>query len=299
MLNLHTCRDLALRTGIAEEELRYVAANITRYYGSRDEVVNGKHRRLYTAHPRLAHVLKAINRILQSVPLPPNMYGSRKGCRTRDAARPHVGRPAVGKIDIKSYFPRVAPPRVHTVFRHLGCTADMAGLLTRLCTADNHLPQGYSTSSSIANLVLVPTMQRMNGLAAATGLHLSNYLDDIVVSGDARVTPLHQTGLRILASSRLAANANKSRVFPQSARQVVVGHTVNSRLSVPRPYREDLAALLDRCRRLGPASQCGTMSLESFRKSVESKIAYVRSVRPSLARPLQRLFEQIIWPFPD
>jgi len=298
MLNLHTCRDVAIRTGISEVELRHVASQMPRYYGWRDEMVNGKSRRLYTAHPRLACILKAINRMLQTVPLPRSMCGSRRGYSTRSAAGLHVARPFVGKIDIKSFFPLVAPSVVHEVFMRLGCTDDVAGLLTRLCTADNQLPQGFSTSSSLANLVLSPTIQRMDGLADATGVSLSNYLDDIVISGDERVRPLHETSLRILASSRLAANARKSRVIPQSDCQVVLGHSVNTHLSVPRTYRQELAALLHRCRTLGPESQRGRMDLRTFQRSLEGKIAYVRQTRPNQARPLQRLYRQITWPPP-
>lgn len=296
MLNLSTDRDLALRLGIAASELQHVAAHHGEYHSSYRNTINRKRRHLYVVAPRLANILKRIDALLQTVPLPDGMHGSRKGHRPSDAARPHVGHELLGKIDISNFFPHITPDRVRAVFTSLGCTDHVAGLLTRLTTADNHLPQGFNSSSSIANLVIAPAMSRMNGLARHMDLDVTNYLDDIALSGDQRVKYAHRVGLRIIDSSRLVVNRRKSQTVPRSESQRVVGFTVNQRLSVPRDYRRNLLLTLHKCRAYGPLSQCPDGDLGQLRRSLAGRIQHVRARHPRQGRELQKVFEQIAWP---
>src|SRR6202035_43946 len=95
------------------------------------------------------------SRLLASLQLPFYLCGGVKGRTTVDNVTMHLGAPVVLTVDVKDFFPSIHNHMVYKVWTNLlGCSAEIASLLTRLTTRMHYLPQGSSTSTMLANLVI-------------------------------------------------------------------------------------------------------------------------------------------------
>ncbi|MEW6003287.1 MAG: hypothetical protein AB1638_11680 [Nitrospirota bacterium] len=150
-LNIQSLKQLALQIGIPKEEIIDIASNIKKHYQTEEktqEKPDGriKKRTIYHRSPRLEKILKTINNyLLKKIKLSEVVHGSRKKHSTLTNAKMHAGQRYVLGFDIENFFPSIRPYSVFNMFRRLKCTPVVSKCLTRLCTADNHVPQGYNT----------------------------------------------------------------------------------------------------------------------------------------------------------
>lgn len=101
-----------------------------------------------------------------------------------DGKRLHVGNRVVRCLDIKTFFPNTPSRRVYWFYRSiLGCSSDLAGLLTKLSTYQGHLPTGSPLSPILAFFTYHDVWGRIAELCAAKGHTLTVYVDDITISG--------------------------------------------------------------------------------------------------------------------
>lgn len=193
----------------------------------------------------LADVQKAIyRRIVCELPLPDWILGGVIGKGIRDNGKLHVRRAEVVTLDVREFFPSIRPGQVCAAIRHhTRASPSIAELLTRLCTYEDRLPQGASTSTAIGNLVLYNVLRGEQERLAREGLVLSTWVDDVVLSGrGARramgdvIGALHGAGFRVAR--------DKVRVMPAHVPQVVTGTLVNSCVSNGPERRGKLRALV-------------------------------------------------------
>ncbi len=98
----------------------------------------------------------------------------------------------------------------------------------------------------------------------------------------------------IVGAEGFALNANKTRIMPQSRRQVVTGIVVNRHINVARGGFDTLKAILHNCARHGPQSQ-NREAVADFRSHLEGRVAWVEQVNPPRGAKLRRAFERIEW----
>jgi hypothetical protein len=108
-------------------------------------------------------------------------------------------------LDVKKYFPNTPSKRVywffHTVMR---CESDIAALLTKLATYQEHLPTGSPLSPILAHYAYFDVWQTVAAIAKANGFTLTVYIDDVTISGPKVSTravwdikqAIHRAGLR-------------------------------------------------------------------------------------------------------
>ena len=203
-LNIQSMKHLALQLGISQEEIIAVTKNIETHFRVtelRQIKPDGKIkvRQIYLPSPRLKTILKAINiYLLRKIRLSEVVHGSRKGRSPMTNAAVHVGKKNLLGLDIENFFPSIKPYQVFNMFRRLNCSPTVAKHLTRLCTSDNHVPQGYATSPAIANLVFMPATERIYGLAKRQGIKLGTFVDDISISGNRCLNPFLKTIEKII-----------------------------------------------------------------------------------------------------
>ncbi|MCG3142529.1 MAG: hypothetical protein HDKAJFGB_03998 [Anaerolineae bacterium] len=240
---------LARRLGWTPPELERVAEACPRLYRYwAKEKPNGRIRKIYEPKGELKLLQGLINRrLLQSVVLPDSLHGSRKGRSIVTNMAPHVGQEVVMTLDIKNYFPSISHCRVYELFMRLGCSPDVARLLTRLTTHKGHVPQGTPTASSIANLVTAIWIEpRLRALCEKEGFNLTIYVDDISVSGPYRLIGFRDTLLEILTSAGFRYRKDKVHIQTKGQKQVVTGHTVNQGMAPTREWRDGLRAQIHR-----------------------------------------------------
>ncbi len=131
--------------------------------------------------------LKAIQKringyLIENIAIPQYAFG---GIRRKDNirnARYHKGQKYVFQTDIKDFFPFITNKMVYEMFLRNGFSPDVSSLLTKLTTYKGHLPQGAPTSTTIANLVFVPTGLALQAISDREGLRFTTFVDDVTIS---------------------------------------------------------------------------------------------------------------------
>ena len=133
--------------------------------------------------PELKDIQKRINAYLvNNITLPHYAFGGVKGKDNIRNARFHKGQKYIFQTDLKDFFPRITNKMVYAMFVDNGFSHDVASLLTKLTTFQGHLPQGAPTSTTIANLVFVPTGRALQSIADREGLRFTTFVDDVTIS---------------------------------------------------------------------------------------------------------------------
>jgi RNA-directed DNA polymerase len=270
--------------------------------------------------------LKAVQRrilreILDLVPAHDAAHGFRKGRSVVTHARAHVGRRAVMRFDLESFFTSVEGGRIYGIFRTMGYPESVAYVLTGLCVnivprhewaavprpddaaalsaharlgrllASPHLPQGAPTSPALASLAALGLDRRVAALAARFGATYTRYADDLALSGDARLlaaAPTIRTAVAEIARDEgFRINVRKSQLMTSAGRQRICGVVVNVHPNVARAEYDSLKAILHNAAR-------GRAQVD--RAHLLGRVAWVESVNPARGARLRERFARIEWP---
>ncbi|MBI4918207.1 MAG: RNA-directed DNA polymerase [Acidobacteria bacterium] len=278
---------------VPREELRFLADAAEHHYRPFDRFrprADGtvKVRHIDNPVDRLKSVQARINsRLLRTVPFPATMIGGVRRRGPRDGASLHCASPDLVTLDLSNCYPRTTNRQVFAVFRNtLGCSEEVARLLTRLTTRQGHLPQGAPTSGLLSNLCLLDLHQTIAGLAASRGLAFSQYVDDFALSGPGARNALGDILPMFFGHASARLNRSKLRCCGRGSRQEVTGICVNRRTMSARGPKYE--ALRNRVRSFDPnASDAGTE-----RQAILGAIAHVRSINQLQADSVVRLAER-------
>lgn len=201
------------------------------------------YRTICSAKSELALYQKYIlNNILNSISPDCHAMAYRKGVSVKDTAREHIGKEIVVKIDIKDFFHSVTEKMVYKVFdRNTSYDKSLKMLFTRLCTVDNHLPQGACTSPALANLAFKSIDEEISELCNKQRISYTRYSDDMYFSGQGfNPYELIYSVKGILYRNKFSANDEKTRIYYQGVQQSVLGVCVNNKLQMPKEYRKHI-----------------------------------------------------------
>jgi retron-type reverse transcriptase len=285
---------------------------------------NGSLRLLEAPKSRLKAIQRRILRdILAQVPVHDRAHGFVAGRSCLTGAQIHAGEAVVASFDLTAFFPSIAAPRVHGMFRALGYPWAVARHMTGLCTTissigvinrmsaassdrsalcgtygTRHLPQGAPTSPALANLLAWRLDFRLDGLARSVNGNYTRYADDLAFSGDRHfgtsVVRFGKTVSAILSEEGFSLNHAKTRIMPCQQSQRVTGLVVNDHLNIRRTEFDTLKAILHNCLRGDPDSQ-NRAGVVDFRRHLEGRLAWVEQVNPHRGAKLRQVFDQIEW----
>lgn len=254
-----------------------------------------------------------LHEILVRVPVHACAHGFVNGRSIITNATPHIGQAYVLNLDLKDFFPTITYARVCGLFSSLGYPLVVARELAFLCTTDdrqletrlidnkkttlyvshdiNRLVQGAPTSPAISNLIARRLDARLDGLARSLGFTYTRYADDLTFSGPDKGKALRilDVAQRIIAAEGFVVNQKKTRLYPQSTRQIVTGIVVNEQLSTPRQLRRQIRAILHKARYTGLETQ-NRAGHDDFMAHLVGLIAHVYNVN---AEQGQRLLDQV------
>lgn len=132
---------------------------------------------------KLKEIQKRINGYLvENIQMPSYAFGGIKRKDNIRNARFHKGQKFIFQTDLKDFFPYITHKMVYEMFVRVGFSHDVSSLLTKLTTYKGHLPQGAPTSTTIANLVFVPTGLEIQAIAEREGLRFTTFVDDVTIS---------------------------------------------------------------------------------------------------------------------
>lgn len=220
--------ELSLLERLAANSSNYRVFNIKRGEKSRQvevpkAIVERLHRRLFA--------------LLERIEKPPYLHSGVKKRSYLTNARAHLGRRSLVKLDIKKFYPSVRANMVYRFFRDaLQCSQDVAGLLTRLCVYDGHMPTGSCLSQLLAYFAVKPLFDQIDSLARSEGLYFTVYVDDMTLSGE-RATPMFLWKVKQLVHSH-GLQYHKDRFYPSNARRVVTGVLIDGDRLAVQPSKE-------------------------------------------------------------
>jgi len=198
------------------DTLYYWRSNKRNFVSVEPRQIGTKVRQLAIPRGDFKRLLQDIDKQLKRYPLPLYFYGSRKGVSAVDSALVHKDSRYFLKIDLKRFFPNTTHHRVRNALSQLSGDIEVSKLLTELCTFNYRLPEGFPTSSTISELVLLPLGRRLNGLCDDYNLKLSIYIDDICISGGKVLNDVEKKIFWLFRNMRYEWNPKKTTLVPSS-----------------------------------------------------------------------------------
>jgi hypothetical protein len=129
-------------------------------------------------------VQKRIASLLMQIEPPSYLYCPVRGRSQFQNATVHSGARAVVTLDIRSFFASTNESRAIWFFRtYLGCSIDIAVILTKLVCFEGHLPTGAPTSPILAHYIYRDMWDAIDQACRQANVKLSVWIDDITMSG--------------------------------------------------------------------------------------------------------------------
>jgi RNA-directed DNA polymerase len=224
---------------VSPSEINHILSRLDRQYLRRSRrKPDGTKRTLFVPSDQLKLLQRKIyDHILSKVPLLPCVMGGVKGKSPIENAALHTNKPVVFKMDIAQCFPSIGPRRVHGIFQALGFGPEATGLLTKLTTWLNELPQGVPTSNALANLALLRVDLRITKLKEQYGFDYSRWVDDLTFSGPERILKFRGLLQRIVESEGFVVKPDKTKTEFAKDRQTVTNFVVNTKVNLPKEKR--------------------------------------------------------------
>lgn len=251
---------------------------------------------------------RILREILDKLEFHPASMAFRPEISIADNARLHRGANVVVKMDLKDFFPSIHFDRVRTIFRGVGYNSGVATILALLSTeaprakmtldgnahyvalGPRSLPQGASTSPSLANLAAKFLDVRLTALAEKTSWTYSRYADDLVFSTSAEDASPHRL-IRIVSTiireQGFEVNPSKTRVMRAPNLQTVTGLQVNEKVKLTNKDAKRIRAFLHQCRTKGVVAMSAELGKDAFNVA-RGYYAYVHMVDPAAAEKMLR-----------
>ena len=293
-VNIKTLSALAYRLGLKEEILVSESRKAGAYYNPfkstakpppfAKQMPKLKERVIDNPVDPLRFIQNRIyKRLLQPLIWPDHIHGGIKGRSLVMNVTHHLRSNVIVTLDIKSFFPNVTTLQIYNVWEELlGCSPQVAGLLTRFTTFERHLPQGASTSSALANLVLFSIDQPIRDYCREEGILYTTWIDDLAFSGEGSRQVIN-VAVNALREGGFVAPHRKLRIMPAQDRQFLTGLLLNKQ---PVILREYVSATRSGIYKLAKG-YIPKRDRERYVKSIEGRITYIRLINPRRARPLE------------
>lgn len=244
--------------------------------------------KLNLIHNRIASQLSRIQ-------TPDYIHYAKRECSNLTNAKTHIGCKQLISFDISSYYNNISQLKIKNFFQNqMNCSPDIAFILSKICTYDNHLPTGSQLSVYLCNLVNMEMFDEMYELALSHRLKFSVYADDISISGDKAHMGHYNTFMKIASRFGYTFKNEKTKRFMGGKLPEVTGVSLNQDLNVVNGiYQKNRKQcnFLNRNLHLLPFNL-----LEKEYESLTGSINYIRSVHnkaPEFMLTTQKQLEQI------
>ena len=293
---------LARQLGIGLGELHQVIERSDTLYRlvCRKPKKQGGFREIREALEPLKSIQKRIVvRILGAVSYPDYLMGGIKDPEHKRgyirSAGLHAGAGILVSEDIADFFPSISTDKVHAVFQHVcHCRPDVAAALARLCTRRGEVPQGASTSTAIANLVLFQQEPDVVERLSRLGFKYSRFVDDVNVSSerpvaDEEVREVVGDVRGLLERSGFQPKRKKQFIGRRGRHIAIHNLNVDARATIPLPDRKRVRAMVHRLER-----KISEGSLPpAFQREIDQATSHAARIRQLHPREGQALMSRI------
>lgn len=280
---------------LKRDKLKAIAETAGRHYKPYDLHKNGTSKWRHIDNPD--NYLKNIQKkILKNIlnkglhHLPDRMTGGVTGKSVVENAKIHVKRDCIGIVDIKDCFPNTNHLKIYNVWKDFfGCGDKTIGILTKLTSFQDRLPQGAPTSPLLCNFSLISIFKEIEIYTRKHDLNFSIFVDDITISGKKRdVTDAIQPIIRVLINNKYAVRKRKIKIISSGFGQKITGVTTNNKLSIGRNEINQIRDLIMQMARLN-----GNIPSDKY-NSIYGKLAFAKHLSKTQGDKLEKFAEQML-----
>lgn len=166
------------------------------------------------------HIASLLCRIKQ----PDYIHSGIKGKSHITNARVHLGEHKLLTIDIKKFFPSTTRQLVFSFFyKKMRCPADVADLLSFICTYDGFVPTGSRLSMPIAFWANERMFNELYSLACSKNIEMTLFVDDITFSGNQIDKNFMSKLDKIISCYGHTVHPDKTKTYHASQPKLVTG----------------------------------------------------------------------------
>lgn len=301
ILNIKTLDHLSLRIGISYDELKHIIKDKPRNVSAfeKKKPNSTKVRKLFNPYPRYKFILRKINKSLLIGDLAPGVLGGVVGKQVEHVAKAHCGKEAIFSIDLKDFFPSIHGGQVISLFKRAGCSPEVCGLLADLITFDGCLPQGFPTSTAVANWVAYDLDMQHLGHCEKHDITRTRWVDDMTFSG--RYSTLKDSIPSLIGAIKhhgLKVNNRKTTFVPRQHCSKVLGFDVSGeKPRVPASTIKRIEDIILDCKACGVevvriAYDYGD---KNIKLSLDGHVRYIERYNPKDGVKLRGLLNEVDW----
>ena len=258
-------------------------ANGKSNYNVFTKVTGGKERRIELPCPKLQKIHFSLFTLLAHIDTPDYLHSGVVGRSHITNAMVHIGNVPLVNLDIKKFYPSVDGGRVYRFFVSvMGCSPDVAGLLARLCTYNNHVPIGSCVSQILAFHSTKPLFDELHKLAVEAGVRESYFVDDLTWSGTNATGNFLWQAKKIV--HRHGFKYHKGRSFAANQPRLVTGVMLDGNNATIRSSWE-----LDMWRKLRGLGELYPHEREVALESLIGSVNAARQIEPRFASRIPQL----------
>jgi retron-type reverse transcriptase len=238
---LRSKKKLASLLYISESGLK-ILTQIENLYLERDlKSHTGKIRHIEEPKRKLKFVQKRIQVILNRIKLPEYIYAPGQGKSYIMNAHVHLNNRVVRTLDITAYFPSTQAIHVYYFFHAImKCSPDVAGIITKLLTLNNHLPTGSPSSPILSYFSHIEMWNTIFQLVKDADCKLTVYMDDVAISGDEVSGHLIWEIKKQFHQAGLHSNIKKEKHYINKQYCEVTGVIIRNGIGLTIPNRQHL-----------------------------------------------------------
>jgi RNA-directed DNA polymerase len=227
---------------------------------------------------------------------------------TRTNALHHLNKRYLLKLDIKNFFESIKIESIENAFISLGFTKNISCDLSKICSLDNKLVQGFPTSPILANIVCSEMDKEIKSFCNETDAIYTRYADDISITSNTAYPPIKEIE-NIINSYGFELNSYKSQKFKCGQNQYVTGLSIADKQypRIPKSIKRKVRQQLYYIKKFGYHSYVCYINNwadetdETFTNKLISKLRnrlkgwadYINAIEPDLAKKLYELFNLI------
>lgn len=211
-------------------------------YNCYEDCSSGKPRLIEHPKGKLEIIHTRIASLLCRIQQPDYMHSGIKGRSHLSNARVHIGAIPVLATDLKSFYKNTKIEAVFGFFYNvLECSPDVANILSKLCTCDQHIPTGSRISMPLAFWANVSMFNKLATLSESRGITMTVFVDDLTFSGNRVTRQLKQRVEKVITEHKHIMHPTKTRMYTPHETKIITGVAVGVKgISVANRHHQSI-----------------------------------------------------------
>ena len=208
------------------KNLREIESLIARDDNYRIFMLKSTNRRIEWPKPALEQLHYRTLSLLQKIKAPEYLHSGIPNRSYITNASCHKGHFSTIKLDISKFYPSTNGTHIFGGLRkQFSCSEDVAGLITKMCTYDGHLPTGSCVSQILGFYAHKQMFDEIWSYCKEKNFVMTCYVDDITITGD-------KVGLNTIRAvghiiRQRGLNFHKEHYFPAGKPKIITGVVVH------------------------------------------------------------------------